>query len=306
MPINLDGILLPITTTFTSGEDFDAEALTANLLKWNDSGVVGYVVLGSTGERVNLSERECLQVIETARRAVPERLGFIVGAGQQSTRGTIEEIQRVANAGADATLVITPHYYRAAITQDVLVSHYTAVADASAIPIILYSMPDLTGVAIEPETAARLSRHANIIGIKDSSADIAKLAETVRLVRNDFAVMIGNGTVLCEALQAGALGGILAVGCVAPKLCVEIYEAVRAGDTNRAALLQQALTPLARAVTKTYGIGGLKTAIEMAGFAGGVARAPLQRPSETAIREIAQMLKQANDTLRALSQSVSA
>jgi len=300
MPINLDGILLPITTTFTSAEEFAAEALTANLLKWNDTGVIGYVVLGSTGERVNLNERECLQVIETARRVVPRPLSFIVGAGQQSTRATVDEIQSVANAGAEAALVITPHYYRAAITQDALVSHYTAVADASPIPIILYSMPDLTGIKIEPETAARLSEHANIIGIKDSSADVAKLAETVRLVRNDFAVMIGNGTVLCEALQAGARGGILAVGCVVPKLCVEIYDAVKAGDTNRAALLQEALTPLARAVTKTYGIGGLKTAIEMAGFAGGSVRAPLQTPGESAAREIAQMLEQANDSLRAV------
>jgi 4-hydroxy-2-oxoglutarate aldolase len=306
MPINLDGILLPITTTFSSAEDFDAEALTSNLLKWNNSGVIGYVVLGSTGERVNLTERECLQVIETARQAVRQPLSFIVGAGQQSTRGTIEEIQSVANAGADAALVITPHYYRAAITQDALISHYTAVADASPIPIILYSMPDLTGITIEPETAAGLSEHANIIGIKDSSAVVAKLAETVRLVHGDFAVMIGNGTVLCEALQAGARGGILAVGCVAPKLFVEIYDALKTGDTNRAALLQEALTPLARAVTKTYGIGGLKTAIEMAGFAGGVARAPLQRPGEAAIKEIAQMLNQANDALRALPQSVSA
>ena len=306
MPNNLDGILLPVTTTFTSGEDFDAVALATNLSKWNNTGVIGYVVLGSTGERVNLNERECLQVIETARRAVPERLGFIVGSGQQSTRATIEEIQRVASADADATLVITPHYYRAAITQDALVSHYTAVADASPIPIILYSMPDLTGVTIEPETAARLNQHANIIGIKDSSADVAKLSETVRLVRNDFAVMIGNGTVLREALQAGARGGILAVGCVAPKLCVEIYDAVKAGDTMRAALLQEALTPLARAVTKTYGIGGLKTAIEMAGFAGGSVRAPLQRPSETATAEIAKMLNRANDALRAVPQSVSA
>ena len=306
MPINLDGILLPVTTTFTSAEDFDAEALTSNLLKWNNTGVIGYVVLGSTGERVNLNERECLEVIETARQAVPQPLSFIVGAGQQSTRGTIAEIQSVANAGADAALVITPHYYRAAITQDALVRHYTAVADASPIPIILYSMPDLTGITIEPETAARLSEHANIIGMKDSSAVVAKLAETVRLVHGDFAVTIGNGTVLCEALQAGARGGILAVGCVAPKLCVEIYHAVKAGDTNRAALLQEALTPLARTVTKTYGIGGLKTAIELAGFAGGVARAPLQKPGETATREIAQMLSQANDALQALPQSVSA
>src|SRR5882724_10492090 len=124
MPINLDGILLPVTTTFTANEGFDAESFIANFIKLNESGVIGYVVLGSTGERVNLDEREYLQVIETARRAVPETMSFIVGAGQQSTRGTISEIARAANAGAEAVLVITPHYYRSAVTQDALVRHY--------------------------------------------------------------------------------------------------------------------------------------------------------------------------------------
>jgi 4-hydroxy-2-oxoglutarate aldolase len=299
MPINLDGILLPVTTTFTSAEDFDAEAFIANLSKWNDTGVIGYVVLGSTGERVNLDEREYLQVIQAARRAVPETLSFIVGAGQQSTRGTISEIESAVNAGAEAVLVITPHYYRSAITQEALVRHYAAVADASRVPIILYSMPDLTGVKIEPETAARLSEHKNIIGIKDSSADFAQLAETVRLSPGDFAVMIGNGTVLCEALQAGARGGILAVACVVPQLCLEIFRAVRAGETERAKRLQESLSPLARAVTKTYGIGGLKTAMEMVGFAGGVVRAPLQRPNETAAAEIQRLITEATNSLLA-------
>ena len=293
MPINLSGILLPVTTPFTPTEDFDAESFTDNIEKWNATGVIGYVVLGSTGERVQLNEREYLQVIETARRAVPKTMSFIAGAGQQSTRGTINEIETAANAGAEAVLVITPHYYRSAITQDALARHYTAAADASPIPIILYSMPDLTGIKLEPETAARLSEHKNIIGIKDSSADVAKLAETVRLVPEDFAVMIGNGTVVCEALLAGARGGILAVGCVVPQLCLEIYRAVRAGEIDRAQRLQEKLSPLARAVTRTYGIGGLKMAMEMVGFAGGVVRAPLQRTNEPAAAEIQRLIIEA-------------
>ena len=200
-------------------------------------------------------------------------------------------------------LVITPSFYKSAITQDALVRHYLAVADASPVPVILYSMPDLTGIKIEPETTVRLSEHGNIIGMKDSSADVPKFAEVVRLVPEDFAVLIGNGTVLCEALQAGARGGILAVGCVVPKLCIEIYHAVKAGDINHAKILQETLTPLARAVTKTYGIGGLKTAMEMAGFIGGSVRAPLQRPSALGVAEIAQMLKQANDAADKTPQS---
>src|SRR5256714_11832091 len=176
----LSGILLPITTPFKLDETIDSQGLTSNIEKWNGAGITGYVVLGSTGERVNLDERESLEVIETARRAVPDSMTFIVGAGQQSTRTTIEEIKRAAKAGAEAVLVITPHYYKSAITQESLVHHYRAVADVSPTPIILYSMPDLTGIKIEPETAARLSEHQNIIGMKDSSNEVEKLRETVR------------------------------------------------------------------------------------------------------------------------------
>ena len=296
MPTNLSGLLLPITTPFTRDETLDSQALISNIEKWNGTGISGYVVLGSTGERVNLNEREFLHVIEITRKAVPQTMTFIVGAGQQSTRGTIAEIERAATAGAEAVLVITPHYYRSAITQEALVNHYSAVADASPIPIILYSMPDLTGIKIEPETAARLSEHQNIIGMKDSSNDIAKFAETVRMISNGFAMTIGNGTVFNEALQKGARAGILAVGCCAPQICLEIYQAVQGGAIDRANALQERLTPLARAVTKTYGIGGLKAALDMVGYVGGAVRAPLTAPNtearaeiETLIREVMQV-----------------
>jgi len=297
MPINLSGLLLPIITPFTPDESIDAAGLTSNLEKWNDTGVTGYVVLGSTGERVNLNEREFLSVIDITRKAVPQTMAFIVGAGQQSTRGTIDEIKAAANAGAEAVLVITPHYYRSAITQEALVMHYTAVADAAPIPVILYSMPDLTGIKIEPETAARLSEHRNIIGMKDSSNDIAKFADAVRMTGKDFAMMIGNGTVFREALQAGARAGILAVGCCAPQICLDIYQAVQAGDIDWASALQERLTPLARAVTKTYGIGGLKAALDMVGYVGAAVRAPLRAPNPDARVEIEALLREANQAL---------
>src|SRR5438132_5116657 len=145
MPTNLSGLLLPITTPFANNGDRDGNSLVKNLTAWNETGITGYVVLGSTGERVNLDEREYLQVIETARRAVPETLTFIVGAGHQSTRGTISEIVRAAGPGAEAVLVITPHYYRSAITQAALIDHYSSIADAANVTCILYSIPDLTG-----------------------------------------------------------------------------------------------------------------------------------------------------------------
>ncbi len=293
MSINLSGLLLPITTPFTRDETIDTPGLTSNIEKWNRESIGGYVLLGSTGERVNLNEREYIEVIETARQAVPNSMTFIVGAGQQSTRGTIAEIARAANARADAVLVITPNFYRSAITPEALVDHYRQVADASSVPIILYSMPDLTGIKIEPKTAATLREHHNIIGMKDSSNDTEGFCKTAGMVAADFAMMIGNGTVWNESLQAGARGGVLAVGCCAPEICLEIYRAVQSGNLDRAASLQQKLTPLARAVTKTYGIAGLKAALEMTGYVGGEVRAPLRKPSEEACAEIEKLLRDA-------------
>lgn len=294
----LCGVLLPITTPFHRDGAVDLSGLRSNIVKWNKTGISGYVVLGSTGERVNLNEAEQFEVVATAREEVPADRLFIAGVGQQSTRGTIQEIERLVRAVAvDAVLVITPHFYRPAITQAALATHYTAVADASRVPLILYSMPALTGIKIEPATAADLSQHPNIISIKDSSNDVAALQETIKLARDDFAVITGNGTVLSEALSSGACGGILAVGCVAPDLCLEIFRAVKSGEHERSKRLQGALTPLAAAVTTRFGIGGLKAALGMRGFVGGQVRAPLRAPDDEARAEIRRCLKDAEQAL---------
>jgi 4-hydroxy-2-oxoglutarate aldolase len=293
---SLRSILLPITTPF--GHDLvDHSALRSNIDRWSTTGIGGYVVLGSTGERVHLDEQEYVAVIETARRVVPQSMAFIVGAGQQSITGSVKEIHKAAVAGADAVLVITPHYYRAAITQEVLVNYYTSVADGSPVPVLLYSMPALTGIKIEPETSARLSEHSNIIGVKDSSNDVEGFAQTVKLCPPEFAVLTGNGTVLLDALRAGATGAILAVGCVVPEICVEVFNAFNRDDQQRASSLQAKLTPLAAAVTTRFGIGGLKAALDLAGYRGGDVRAPLRPPGDNARTEIASLLETTRSAL---------
>ena len=171
--------------------------------------------------------------------------------------------------------------------------YYLTVADASPVPVLLYSMPDLTGIAIAPETVARLGEHENILGIKDSSSDVLNLAEMLRLVPEDFAVLTGNGPLLYAALSAGARGAILAVAGIAARLSIAIFAAVAAGKHERALDLQRRLTPLARAVTTRYGIGGLKAALDMLGYQGGMVRAPLSSPGEDARREIARLLEEA-------------
>jgi len=281
---NLKGLLLPTTTPFTPDGQISKTDITSNIKAWRARGVIGFVVLGSTGERVHLDEREYLEVIEVSRAATDSVL--IAGAGQQSTINTIKEIKNAAQVGADAVLVITPYFYRPAMTQETLINYYTAVADAAPVPVLLYSMPPLTGIKIEPETVARLSEHPNIIGVKDSSNDVGGFRRTVELCSSDFAVMTGNGTVLLDALRAGATGGILAVGCVVPEVCVEIFRLFGAGEIERAERLQQELTPLASAVTTKYGIGGLKVALDFAGYRGSAVRAPLRAPEEAARAEI--------------------
>ena len=295
MPGGLRGVLLPFTTPFAADESVDLKALRANLARWNASGVAGYVALGSTGERFHLDARERAAVVETARECVPRGLSFVVGVGEQGTRGTIEECGTAARQGADAVLVLTPHFYKGAMTQAALASHFETIADSSAVPVILYNIPQNTGVALAPETVARLSEHANVAGIKDSSGDVANFVEMIRLVgggAREFALLTGHAGVFYASLASGAVGGILAAGCALPRLCVEIYDAARANEHERARELQRRLAPVARAVTVRFGIGGLKYALDVLGYAGGPVRAPLSAPGEEARREIARLLEE--------------
>ncbi|HEX8128536.1 MAG TPA: dihydrodipicolinate synthase family protein [Pyrinomonadaceae bacterium] len=288
----LRGILLPSTTPFTDGGAVDARALGRNIARWNETGISGYVILGSTGERVHLDEREILEVVNAARESVPEHLAFVVGVGQHGTRASIAEARRAAAAGADAVLVITPHFYRAQMTPAALWNYYEAVADDSPVPVVLYNIPQNTGLALSPDVLARLSEHENIVGIKDSSGDMVNFLEMLRLTSRKFAVLTGHASVLYAALSAGAQGAILAAGCVAPEVAVRVARLVEQGEHTRAREWQQKFIPLARAVTTRFGIGGLKYALDLCGYVGGEVRAPLAMPDEAARREIARTLEQ--------------
>lgn len=291
----LRGILVPFPTPFGEDGGVDVRAVGANIERWNGAGVKGFVALGSTGERAHLDERERASVVEAARAAVPESSAFVVGVGEHSTRATIKEAAGAARLGADALLVITPHFYRGAMTADALTLHFERVADAAPIPVVLYNIPQNTGVALAPEVIARLGEHPNVVGIKDSSGDMVNLTETLRLVgdgRADFVVTTGHAGVLQPALAAGAGGAILAAACAVPRLCAAVFDSAGAGDHERARRLQRRLAPVARALTVGYGIGGLKFALDLLGYRGGPVREPLRAPDERARREIERLLEE--------------
>lgn len=287
----LRGILLPCTTPFAAGGLVDARALGANIARWNETGISGYVILGSTGERVHLDERETLEVVNAARACVPEHLAFVVGVGQHGTRQSIAEARRAAASRADAVLVITPHFYRAQMTPAALANYYESIADDSPVPVVLYNIPQNTGLALSPDVLVRLCEHENIIGIKDSSGDMVNFLEMLRLASGEFAVLTGHASLLYAAMSAGAQGAILAAGCVAPEVAVGISQLVEQNEHEQAREWQRRFTPLARAVTTRFGIGGLKYALDLCGYAGGEVRAPLSMPDEAARREIARTLE---------------
>jgi 4-hydroxy-2-oxoglutarate aldolase len=275
-----------MATPFDGDGEVDARAISRNVEQWARAGVGGVVALGSNGEAPLLDERESDQVIDAARGALRRDLVLIAGTGRESTRATIAASHRAATLGADAVLVRTPSYFKGRMTPDAFTSHYRAVADASPVPVLLYNYPAVTGVNLAADTVGKLAEHPNIVGIKETGTDTAQFAAFVASVPAGFAVMAGSAPVFYPWLCIGATGGILAVACVAPEPCVRIMQHVAAGEHDAARTLQREITPLARLVTVTFGVPGLKAAMELAGFAAGPPRAPLAAAPREAIEQI--------------------
>jgi 4-hydroxy-2-oxoglutarate aldolase len=294
--VPLGGVVPPLVTPFRTDGSVDLAAFEANLDSLKVEGFAGFLVLGSNGEAAGLEEAEKLALVAAARRAVPGRF-LLAGTGTESTRGTIDLTRKAADRGADAALVLTPHFYRGRMSEEALRRHFTAVADASPVPLYLYSVPAFTGLAWPPGLAASLAGHPRIAGLKESSGDVGLLGRIVASVPADFEVACGNAPVLYPALCAGATGGILAVASCAPRLVLALHDAFVAGDHARARLLQEALTPLAVAVTSTWGVAGLKAALDLAGLRGGAVRAPLLPVPAAAREEIRPLLEQARGVL---------
>ena len=284
--MKLTGVLPPITTPFQDGK-LALDKLRMNFQKWNKTGLSGYLVLGSNGEAVYLNEKEKIKVVEVSRESIPSSKIMLVGTGMESTQETIHFTNQVAKMGADCALVVTPSYFKGSMKPQILYDHFIAVAESSQIGILVYNVPQFTGINLDPEVVAKLSEHSNIIGIKDSSGNIGQLSEIIHLSKKGFAVFVGSAPVFFPALCVGAVGGILAVANVVPQECVRIQNLFNKGNMNEARALQGRLTPLAKAVTIKYGIGGLKIAMDLTGYLGGIPRLPLKKPG----REIEEELK---------------
>jgi 4-hydroxy-2-oxoglutarate aldolase len=286
--INLHGIFPPIPTPFENGMvAFDK--LRTNLEKLSKTGITGIVVLGSNGEYVYLSEKEKRDVIEAVVRAVPDNLPVIAGTACESTAETIRLTCDGAELGVRAALLTTPHYYGGKMTDEALFQFYTAVADSVPIPVLLYNVPKFTHLNLTADLVSRLSRHPNIVGIKDSSGNVNLLGQYLNGSESNFKVLVGTAGVLFSGLALGCVGGIVALANVAPEACVKILEFVEQGNFEKARQLQLKVLPVNNAVTVTYGISGLKAAMDMLDYFGGDPRLPMLPAGDhekTAVREI--------------------
>jgi len=264
--------------------------LRQNIERFNRIGLAGYVAVGSTGESVLLTSAEYRSILEIVRDAAAPGKILIAGTGTDSTAETIARTRLASELGYAVALVKTPYYYKPQMTAQVYLEHFRRVADASAIPILLYSVPQFTGVALEADVVARLAGHGNIIGIKESSGNIQRIAEIIAVAPAKFQTLVGSASTVFASFAVGAVGAILGLANPLPELCVELFELARADEMKKARALQHRLMPASKRIVGEFGIPGTKFAMDCRGFRGGDPRPPLLPLTDAQKREVESIL----------------
>ena len=271
----LAGLYPPITTPFTHDDRLALSELERNLAYWIAAPLDGVVMPGSNSESVFLTREERLELWHVCANLLKNSgKRLIAGTGAETTAETIALTEEAAKLGAAAALVLPPFFYKAALTPEALITHYRAVADASPIPILLYNVPAFTGIDFVPAIFMDLAQHPQIVGVKDSSSNVVKMAG-VLAAYPDFQVFAGTGSALLPFLSLGAVGGIMALANVAAEPLRAIIDAFHAGDMATARRQQLSIAALNEAITARHGVSGLKYAMDRVGIYGGPVRRPL-------------------------------
>lgn len=273
--MDFSGVFPALTTPFAEDGSVSLTDLKHNIQRYNATDLAGYVVIGSTGESVLLKPAEVDGILVTVKEAAAKGKKLIAGTGAESTAETIERTKRAAEIGYDAALVKTPYYYKPSYKPEVYVAHYRRVADESPIPIFLYSVPQFTGVALESPEVILLAQHSNIIGIKESSGNVQRVAEIIAGTPPAFQVLVGAAPTVYPSQVLGARGAILALASALPEKCVALFELVRKGHHEKARELQSVLTLASKRILSETGIAGLKYVMDQRGYRGGLPRLPL-------------------------------
>jgi 4-hydroxy-2-oxoglutarate aldolase len=291
--LSLRGVFTPIVTSFDQEGNLAHDKMALNLDKWNQTRLSGYIVLGSNGEWVYLDEQERLEVFKNTRQAIPKDKLMIAGTASESTRHTIAMTEKAAKIGADAAIIVNPHYYKSQMTPPVLANYYRAVANVSPIPIVIYNLPPATGMDLSADLLVELSQHPNIVGVKDTGGNMPKMGETIRRAEPSFQVLSGSANFFYPSLAMGVTGGILALANLAPDESVALFDLFEAGEIQKGQELHLRMLPVNLAITSRFGVSGLKAALDMVGFYGGPPRLPLLPLDDERRQELQRILENA-------------
>ena len=286
-----DGIYPPLPTFFDEQDELDFVTLRKHIQRLMETGITGYVAMGTNGEAVHLTSEERAQIIETARDVIGNNTPLLAGCGEQSTRTTIANCKQAARSGADMALVLPPFYFKGRMDSRSLIAHYRAVADNSPLPVVIYNMPASTGgLDLDAVTICALAEHHNIIGVKDSAGNMVKLTQIVSETPSRFRVFAGSAGYLLPALAVGAVGAVAALANIFPREVCRLHELFIDGKLEEARLLQARLVLANTAVTSTYSVPGLKAALELTAGYGGRPRSPLLPLNEQERKKLAEIL----------------
>jgi 4-hydroxy-tetrahydrodipicolinate synthase len=279
------GSIVALVTPFRNGA-VDAAAL-QELVEWHVAeGTHGIVPVGTTGESPTLSHEEHHRVVDLVIEAAAKRVPVIAGTGSNSTEEAISLTRHAKAAGADGALIVTPYYNKP--TQEGLIAHYTAIADAVDLPIIIYNIPGRSVVDMTVETMAKLAKHPNIVGVKDATADLTRPLATGTTIGWDFCQLSGEDATALAFYAGGGHGTISVTANVAPRLCAEMYNAWASGDAARAVEINKRLYPLNRALFIETNPTPVKYALSVMGRIANEVRLPLvpvRESTQTAVRD---------------------
>ena len=272
--VRFQGVIPPITTPFSPQGEILHGVLEGNLAKYLKTSATGFLVLGSNGEAPHLSPSEKLEIVRRSGAIISPERYFLVGVASSSLVEASEFLEKIKELRIDAVLISVPSYYKDRMNEEALHRYFTEIADRSAFPVLLYNIPQFTGLAIGPEVVGKLASHHNVVGMKDSSGNIGYLERVLgQTQQEDFQVILGSAGILGPGLVLGIEAAILAIACVLPELPLRLMKDFKAGIDLGSQQLQ--LARVARCVTDDHGIPGLKYAMDLLGFEGGQSRLPL-------------------------------
>jgi 4-hydroxy-2-oxoglutarate aldolase len=267
--------MVPAVSTFDDRGELDRLAFQGNLTAHLALGMDGVLVAGSSGESALLDDADRRQLLWWARERVPPDKWLIAGVGSESTRQTIARAADAREIGADAVLVIAPHYFLKRMNEAALLAHFRAVADASPLPVLLYNMPAYSHIVLSAVLVHELAQHPNVIGMKDSAGNLPMLSEYLGAQSENFRVLTGSGGTAAPALAAGVKGAILAIALYAGAAVRSMVDAFQSGRVDEAMAMQTVLAPLATDIAGAMGPAGIKAAMDLVGLQGGAPRSPL-------------------------------